>query len=148
MQQYKFRGKRKDNGEWAYGSYVSTPALPLADSKHLIFEFTGIESGEPIFDVHEVIPETVGMWTGLKDKNGKEVYEGDLYSTEESGPNYKVMFVAGAFVGGTSEHPDDCMPLGWDVNEDVIEPDLPNWFEVVGNIHDHPELLTPAKVAP
>ena len=70
MREIKFRGKRIDNGEWVYGNYIKV--TPYEDNGgHRI-------CSQDSWDMFEVDPETVGQFTDLKDKNGKEIYEGDI----------------------------------------------------------------------
>lgn len=115
MRTIKFRGWREDTKEWVYG-YVYK-----VESKGLWF----IDNGKTVS--HQVIPETVGQFTGLCDKNGKEIYEGDLVVYYASG-FARIEFVAGGFHIIQEEY-------GFDFMGQMLAT-----VEVVGNIHDNKEI--------
>lgn len=113
-----FRGKRTDTGEWVYGY--------LADESY-INDINTIDLSSI-----EVDPDTVGQYTGLKDRDGKEIYEGDLLLSV--GMVWEVVYDENlaSFVLCT-EYGRGSTPLG----EMIRSFD----FKISGNIHDTPELL-------
>ena len=139
MREILFRGKRVDNGEWVIGylvrgeDYLYETEMTTIFSTDTIFYPNTETSG---YD--RVIPETVGQYTGLKDKNGNKIFEGDIVEFTDKyihkKGRAKIVFEAfkwkysGCYYGGN--------PIVWlCIDDSSIE------FEVIGNIHDNPELL-------
>lgn len=122
MREILFRGKRVDNGEWVYGDLLQ----PTKEKILNIYEISDYNS--LMGDRHEVYPETVGQYTGLNDKNGKKIFEGDIIRSNSER-------------GYIEYYPNDC---AFDVVDDHgfywLISEMSN-IEVIGNIHDNPELL-------
>ena len=125
MREILFRGKRIDSGEWVYGTMYKI-AIDLNP-----FILTGGKFGCS----YQVGEETVGQYTGLNDKNGNRIWEGDIVRCG-TGRICKVTFFISPGVSGF-----DLVPIGG-----FDSPPPHNWSlfadtEVIGNIHDNPELL-------
>ena len=164
MREFLFRGKRCDNGEWVEG-FLLKECNYATCSWNLAIEFKTDRFGKFAYDVAQIIPETVGQFTGLTDKNGKKIFEGDIVKCrhtlvkfclddiEKTNPrrsygkemvetdsyafkcvywrNYAVSFRDGCIrIQNGSDHHGVC--------ENYI---YNHKIEVIGNIHDNPELL-------
>ena len=152
MREILFRGKRIDNCEWVYGSFCM-------DAREQFNGLCGVDGFIRLYDkakgkmqTYEVDRETVGQYTGLKDKNGKRIFEGDIIKSDNGkqssisvvkfGEYYPKMFYAMM---------DIYFPIAQHINangffaestkhEDMILFKSP-FFEIIGNVHDNPELL-------
>lgn len=149
MREIKFRGKRIDNGEWVYGSLV------IDEGKYYICLGINEHIKRNDYEVYmvEVIPETIGQYTGLCDKNEKEIYENDIVT----GINYPFMDEEKQNYIGIVVFYEDAAMFGYEYqcvrkdkrgisnginNEFQADKDLfCNELEIIGNITDNPELL-------
>lgn len=131
MREILFRGKRKDNGEWVYGDLIHRK-IWSSELYIIRVEDNGFDS----YVEYEVTPETIGQDTGLTDKNGKKIFEGDVVNVNTKkdelchryeGRNLVIQFdeFHRFIANGRLAYP-LCNHYEW---------------EVIGNIHGNPELL-------
>ena len=118
MREILFRGKRTDNGTWTFG-YL----FRIWERAYLCW---GTTNNVP--NMKEVLPETVCQFTGLYDKNGRKIFEGDILKYEEEYYLVKFLEYRWAAIYKT------CLP-------DDLDQRTAKDFEKVGNIYDNPELL-------
>lgn len=130
MREILCRGKRVDNGELIEGFYAKS-----GDRTFILID-NDFAVGYVI--MKEVYPETVGEYTGLTDKNGKKIFEGDIVECKWFNAmvriehrKHLIIFSDGSFCAE------------WYIGQDNYHNDLHNTFDikVIGNIHDNPELL-------
>ncbi len=159
-----FRGKRKDSGEWIYGNLMIDTAdcqlkaegkcfCPHDGSYAEIYHWL---EGLHEYDGDEVVPDTIGQYTGLTDKNGKKIFEGDIVKTEilDGDDWFDVRY---GICGGTKNVLHEVGYIGFylqpaskaakEYSSVGLRNDIVYWIkkeegvEVIGNIHDNPELL-------
>lgn len=123
MREYKFRGKRLDNSEWVEGYFHKIDNYNDHKKAYIMPRYASTLYS------YEVDPETVGQYTGLKDKNGVEIYEGDIVYIPQWKSKYKIVFKDGMYkCQGRSEF-------------SLITANGEISCEVIGNIYDHKHLL-------
>jgi uncharacterized phage protein (TIGR01671 family) len=131
MRDYRFRGKRLDNGEWVYGYYLKSASTFIAVDGGLV---------DGHFELYEVDPETVGQFTGSHDKNGKEIYEGDrirvLEVDNKGSKEYQtdIKWEDCAFVMKSGGDDYDTFLAAWCGNSLTTYPMFE--IEIIGTIHD------------
>ena len=129
MREILFRGKN-ESGKWVEGYYVRAVwyldeqvtdcIFPIGTTLYPHCEHSGFES---------IVPETVGQYTGLTDKNGTKIFEGDILKANNGHIGW-VIFRNGEFVKRCCCHPNSFNTIFYGDNETVV-----------GNIYDNPELL-------
>ena len=135
MREILFRGKAEINGKWIYGGVLQTNNW---SDISVVNDYEGSLNEPPSCDVDsfEVIPETIGQYTGLTDKNGKKIFEGDIVGYYS---DYRKEYDIGTVKYGNFNCSCCSGVYGWFFEgEDIREHSS---YEVLGNIHDNPELL-------
>ena len=161
MREILFRGEDVETGDWVKGQYVR-----LFDYKgnryHRIYPgYAESDCGDLYPDWYEVDPETAGQFTGLIDKNGKKIFEGDVFKFPDEifesyytscGIEYNSWETENYGVVGYNEdygkydfvqyrYGNNAVEADLNENKDLEFADFINELEVIGNIHDNPELL-------
>ena len=134
MREILFRGKRIDNGEWVEGYFVNLWLIHYQKHQPIITDNNAVS--------YDVDPSTVGQYTGLTDKNDKKIFEGDIVDASNEWWN----------AAGPAGHNSPVILVEWENDLCGFEP-FANYdcdcgvyinaknCEVLGNVHDNPELL-------
>ncbi len=165
MRDILFRGKPKNNNEFYHFSnvwrdcikdgFVIGSLIVAADRYYICVSTIGANKSainNSTVSMIEVIPDTVGQYTGLTDKNGDEIFEGDIlngfeypFLDDEENHNYYAEVCwfnnSPAFGICTVKNPNSTIRGISDGNSDYIEDFKSELWEIIGNIHDNPELL-------
>jgi uncharacterized phage protein (TIGR01671 family) len=152
MREILFRGKRKDNGEWVSAFSIMKSMI---DGEWVLYvgasrdawmdldKHYNLVNAETLADClfYSVHPETIGQFIGLVDRNGTKVFEGDILRPWSS---YHESYGEPCVVEYGASNCSCCDGVyGWYLNNgDIRDLDTKNtWYEVVGNIHDNPDLI-------
>ncbi|MBR2304036.1 MAG: hypothetical protein IJ871_02725 [Ruminococcus sp.] len=126
MREILFRGKREDNGKWVYGYYVKLPDA----AGSVCFMHVPASNPDERNTAHYVALETVGQFTGLTDKNGVKIFEGDIVRLWGNGNNLKGVVEYSEAVWWVRLK--ECRTYLLDLYDESV---------IIGNIYDNPELI-------
>ena len=137
MREIEFRGKDIETGKWVFGDLHTLCDKPHIHTDKSKFPYAGKRSF--------VIPETIGQFTGLLDKNGKKIYEGDIVRHPYVAPIFRDLVESKDGDGVTSEvvFHDGAFVVKYDENDFIYLDAFTRhrYIEVIGNIHDNSELV-------
>ena len=145
---YKFRGKRIDNGEWVYGFKIVdsfTAKVYIVSGEHIAVSPQRPSIACMCTPVHEVHPDSVGMWTGLKDMEDTEIYENDIikltYGIPPISDKLVIEYAMNKYVA-------DISVSGWwmrNIRKNGCSSSLCSIYQgditIIGNATDNPDLL-------
>jgi uncharacterized phage protein (TIGR01671 family) len=131
MREIEFRGKRRDNSrKWCYGNFQERNGhFAIHEKTHFS------DADEDCYVGHAVYTETVGQYTGLKDRNGRKIFEGDILSARVMFNSDERFYLPVAYSGARFVL--KIMERDYSVSLDEYYHDA----EIAGNIHDNPGLL-------
>ena len=138
MREILFRGKRLDNGEWVQG-YLYKRIVHLSGfHQNVVVDAIEVSDGENPLGIsyYTISPDTVGQYTGMN-IYGKKIFEGDILKLDYIGPGRGVQGVAEVVF----KYGKFCMP--WGHRKELVGLDgfANTTMEIIGNIHDNPDLL-------
>jgi len=122
-----YRGARMEDGKFVYGSLVFVKENDKSENElpHIVISY-----GPDTFDWFEVDPETVGQYTGIDDREGEKIFEGDIFKIGAENNIYTVRFDYGCFLAYED-----------DVQVGILAELSTMFIKKIGNIHDNKELL-------
>ena len=131
MREILFRGKRVDNGEWVEGDLLNNNLIMTWHDGELSATGETRSDGQKFYEgsFFQIDPSTVGQYTGIKDKNGKKIFEGDVVFAT-CGEHYQGVWEFSKYY---------VAKIAWP--QEMYEMLLADELEVIGNIHDNPELI-------
>ena len=138
MREILFRGKTEISERWVVGDLVQW----IGDDMCICEEYNSTEKKQ-----YAVIPETVGQYTGLMDKSGKKIFEGDIVKITDRNICFDTMAVIefgnpnGLYTWGWQLKPLENKPFAIEILHWVDMEDSGAFIEVIGNVMDNPELL-------
>lgn len=143
MREIKFRGKNLNTKEWVYGDLLQWNDGETAIGVHGQFIDDGYHFNENYDKTPYVDETTVGQYTGLKDKNGKEIYEGDIISVNGKYPKL-IRYIdewASYCLANLTDLDCDLKTRYWHQVSPCWWTDYKREIKVIGNVYDNPELL-------